>query len=154
MAGYMAFEETKIWQESRNLVNSIYLAIQSNTAFSQDYALGNQIKRAAISIPSNIAEGFERSTNKELIHFLFIAKGSVGEVRTQLWLASDLNYLSKKELDTLIEKAKTISKMIQGMINYLQKSEMKGTKYHNELGEPEAESYGLENVLLTRDKLE
>lgn len=150
----MAFEETKIWQESRNLVNGIYLAIQSNTAFSQDYALGNQIKRAAISIPSNIAEGFERSTNKELIHFLFIAKGSAGEVRTQLWLASDLNYLSKKELDTLIEKAKTISRMIQGMINYLQKSEMKGTKYHNELGEPEAELYGLENFLLTRDKLE
>lgn len=138
MAGYMAFEETKIWQESRKLVNSIYLAIQSSTAFSQDYALGNQIKRAAISIPSNIAEGFERSTNKELIHFLFIAKGSAGEVRTQLWLASDLNYLSKKELDTLIDKVKTISKMIQGMINYLQKSEMKGTKYHNELGEPEA----------------
>jgi len=136
MAGYMAFEETKIWQESRKLVNSIYLAIQSNTAFSQDYALGNQIKRAAISIPSNIAEGFERSTNKELIHFLFIAKGSAGEVRTQLWLASDLNYLNKKELDSLIDKVKSISKMIQGMINYLQKSEMKGTKYHNELREP------------------
>jgi four helix bundle protein len=139
MAGYMAFEETKIWQESRKLVNSIYLAIQSNTAFSQDYALGNQIKRAAISIPSNIAEGFERSTNKELIHFLFIAKGSAGEVRTQLWLASDLNYLNKKELDSLIDKVKSISKMIQGMINYLQKSEMKGTKYHNELSEPESE---------------
>ncbi len=135
----MAFEETKIWQESRKLVNSIYLAIQSNTAFSQDYALGNQIKRAAISIPSNIAEGFERSTNKELIHFLFIAKGSAGEVRTQLWLASDLNYLNKKELDSLIDKVKSISKMIQGMINYLQKSEMKGTKYHNELREPESE---------------
>lgn len=135
----MAFEETKIWQESRKLVNSIYLAIQSNTAFSQDYALGNQIKRAAISIPSNIAEGFERSTNKELIHFLFIAKGSAGEVRTQLWLASDLNYPNKKELDSLIDKVKTISKMIQGMINYLQKSEMKGTKYHNELREPESE---------------
>jgi four helix bundle protein len=152
MAGYLAFEETKIWQESRTLVKDIYLAIQSDTAFSQDYALGNQIKRAAISIPSNIAEGFERSTNKELIHFLFIAKGSAGEVRTQLLLASDLNYLNKNELDTLIEKAKTISKMIQGMINYLQKSEMKGTKYHNELREPNFESYGLENFLLSRDK--
>ena len=150
----MAFEETKIWQESRKLVNSIYLAIQSSTAFSQDYALGNQIKRAAISIPSNIAEGFERSTNKELIHFLFIAKGSAGEVRTQLWLASDLNYLNKKELDALIDKVKTISKMIQGMINYLQKSEMKGTKYHNELGEPEAEFQGLEHFFQTRDKSE
>lgn len=106
----MAFEETKIWQESRKLVNSIYLAIQSSTAFSQDYALGNQIKRAAISIPSNIAEGFERSTNKELIHFLFIAKGSAGEVRTQLWLASDLNYLNKKELDALIDKVKPLVK--------------------------------------------
>jgi four helix bundle protein len=110
MAGYMAFEETKIWQESRKLVNSIYLAIQSSTAFSQDYALGNQIKRAAISIPSNIAEGFERSTNKELIHFLFIAKGSAGEVRTQLWLANDLNYLNKKELDALIDKVKPLVK--------------------------------------------
>lgn len=150
----MAFEDTKIWQESRKLVNSIYLAIQSSTAFSQDYALGNQIKRAAISIPSNIAEGFERSTNKELIHFLFIAKGSAGEVRTQLWLASDLNYLSKKELDTLIDKVKTISKMIQGMINYLQKSEMKGTKYHNELREPESEFQGLEHFFQTRDTSE
>jgi four helix bundle protein len=154
MAGYMAFEETKIWQESRKLVNSIYLAIQSSTAFSQDYALGNQIKRAAISIPSNIAEGFERSTNKELIHFLFIANGSAGEVRTQLWLASDLNYLNKKELDTLIDKVKTISKMIQGMINYLQKSEMKGTKYHNELREPESEFQGLEHFFQTRDTSE
>ena len=154
MAGYMAFEETKIWQESRKLVNSIYLAIQSSTAFSQDYALGNQIKRAAISIPSNIAEGFERSTNKELIHFLFIAKGSAGEVRTQLWLASDLNYLNKKELDALIDKVKTISKMIQGMINYLQKSEMKGTKYHNELREPESEFQGLELFFQTRDTSE
>ena len=150
----MAFEETKIWQESRKLVNSIYLAIQSSTAFSQDYALGNQIKRAAISIPSNIAEGFERSTNKELIHFLFIAKGSAGEVRTQLWLASDLNYLNKKELDALIDKVKTISKMIQGMINYLQKSEMKGTKYHNELREPESEFQGLEHFFQTRDTSE
>lgn len=150
----MAFEETKIWQESRKLVNSIYLAIQSSTAFAQDYALGNQIKRAAISIPSNIAEGFERSTNKELIHFLFIAKGSAGEVRTQLWLASDLNYLNKKELDALIDKVKTISKMIQGMINYLQKSEMKGTKYHNELREPEAEFQGLEHFFQTRDTSE
>ncbi len=150
----MAFEETKIWQESRKLVNSIYLAIQNSTAFSQDYALGNQIKRAAISIPSNIAEGFERSTNKELIHFLFIAKGSAGEVRTQLWLASDLNFLNKKELDALIDKVKTISKMIQGMINYLQKSEMKGTKYHNELREPEAEFQGLEHFFQTRDTSE
>ena len=139
----MAFEETKIWQESRKLVNSIYLTIQSSTAFSQDYALGNQIKRAAISIPSNIAEGFERSTNKELI-----------QVRTQLWLASDLNYLNKKELDTLIDKVKTISKMIQGMINYLQKSEMKGTKYHNELREPESEFQGLEHFFQTRDTSE
>ena len=150
----MAFEETKIWQESRKLVNSIYLAIQNSTAFSQDYALGNQIKRAAISIPSNIAEGFERSTNKELIHFLFIAKGSAGEDRTQLWLASDLNFLNKKELDALIDKVKTISKMIQGMINYLQKSEMKGTKYHNELREPEAEFQGLEHFFQTRDTSE
>lgn len=150
----MAFEDTKIWQESRKLVNSIYLAIQSSTAFSQDYALGNQIKRAAISIPSNIAEGFERSTNKELIHFLFIAKGSAGEVRTQLWLASDLNYLNKKELDALIDKVKTISKMIQGMINYLQKSEMKGTKYHNALREPESEFQGLEHFFQTRDTSE
>ena len=120
----------------------------------EKYAISEQIRRSAVSIPSNIAEGFERSTNKELIHFLFIAKGSAGEVRTQLWLASDLNYLNKKELDALIDKVKTISKMIQGMINYLQKSEMKGTKYHNELGEPEAEFQGLEHFFQTRDTSE
>ena len=136
--GYLAFEETKVWQEGKLLVKELYQAINDNTSFAHDYALANQIRRSAISIPSNIAEGFERASNKELTQFLYIAKGSSGELRTQIQIAVDLEYLSPEVANKLIEQAKAISRMLQTLINYLKNSEFKGVKYSSEVKEPES----------------
>lgn len=82
----------------------------------KDYGFKDQIQRAAVSIPSNIAEGYERQTNKELIQFLYIAKGSCGEIRTQLYLAKELNYINDDDSKALIAKAQTLSSMIHCFI--------------------------------------
>lgn len=81
-----------------------------------------QIRRATVSISSNIAEGFERNTDKEFIHFLFIAKGSAGEVRSQLYIALDLKYISNLQFQEMYDNVIEISKLISGLIKYLQKS--------------------------------
>ena len=78
------FEDIDAWKESRKLVNSVYDAINNNTRFSKDYRLTNQIQGAAVSVMSNIAEGFSRRSSKEFIQFLFISKSSAAEVQSQL----------------------------------------------------------------------
>lgn len=94
MATFKAFEDIEAWQKARDLVRRVY-HISQGSEFSRDYALKDQMRRAAISIMSNIAEGFERNGNKEFIHFLSIAKGSAGEVRSQLYVALDQRYIDK-----------------------------------------------------------
>ena len=136
---YVPFEDTALWKVGMELVKEIYAAIATNQSFTRDYALANQMRRSAISIPSNIAEGFERASNKELIQFLYISKGSAGELRTQLMLAIELEYMNEADASKLIEKAKSVSKMTQGLIKYLQNSELKGIKYNNVVREPEPE---------------
>jgi four helix bundle protein len=88
------FEDLEVWQLSRELVKSIY-KLTSGTRFSKDFGLANQIQRSAVSIMSNIAEGFERKSKKEFISFLSIAKGSCGELRSQLYIGLDLSYINK-----------------------------------------------------------
>ena len=83
------FEDMEVWQNARSITKKTYICSGSGQ-FSKDYGLRDQIQRAAVSIMSNIAEGFERGSNKEFIQFLFIAKGSAGEVRSQLYVALDL----------------------------------------------------------------
>lgn len=136
---YVPFEDTALWKVGMELVKEIYAAIAANPSFSKDYSLSNQMRRSAISIPSNIAEGFERASNKELIQFLYISKGSAGELRTQLLLAIELEYMNEADANELIDKAKSLSKMTQGLIKYLQNSELKGVKFNNVVREPEAE---------------
>ncbi len=112
------FEEIDVWKLSRNLVKEIY-TISDNPAFSKDFGLKDQIRRSAVSIPSNIAEGYERKSNTEFVRFLYIAKGSAGEVRTQLYLAKDLNYINEENFNNLLNKAEEISKSLSGFIKYL-----------------------------------
>ncbi|MCV9932448.1 four helix bundle protein [Flavobacterium sp. LS1R47] len=106
------------WQKSRIFNKRIYL-ITENSNFKKDFDFARQIRRASISISSNIAEGFERNTDKEFVYFLYVAKASAGEVRSQLYLAFDLGYIIKEEFETLLESVTEISKLLSGFIKYL-----------------------------------
>jgi four helix bundle protein len=121
MAAHERFEDLQVWQAARTLVREIYLCTQSGS-FAKDLGLKTQIQRAAVSIMSNIAEGFERSGNKEFSHFLYLAKGSAGEVRSQLYIAFDLGYLDQKTFGFLNDAALSISKQLSGFIKYLNRS--------------------------------
>jgi four helix bundle protein len=112
------FEELKAWQLSRNLVKEIY-KVTNEGEFRKDFALRDQIRRAGLSVMSNIAEGFERRSKNELIQFLFISKGSSGEVRSQLYLARDLKYISDVQFKELFNLSETVSRTISGFIKYL-----------------------------------
>ncbi len=122
------FQDIKAWQKARELVREVY-RITKKPDFSKDFQLRGQIRKAVISIPSNIAEGYNRGGRKEFIQFLSIANGSAGEVQTQLYLAYDQGYISTTDFETLLEIADEIGKMIGGFIKYLNKSENKGFKY-------------------------
>ena len=122
MGKFKSFEEINSWQKARQFNKRIY-EITDNQNFKKDFDLVIQIRRASISISSNIAEGFERNTDKEFIHFLYIAKASAGEVRSQLYLALDLNYIEKIEFEELFNDVSDISKLISGFIKYLNDSQ-------------------------------
>jgi four helix bundle protein len=118
MSKFKSFEEINSWQKSRIFNKKIYLATE-NSNFKKDFDFVRQIRRASISISSNIAEGFERNTDKEFIYFLYVAKASAGEVRSQLYLAFDLEYIIKEEFEMLLESITEISKLLSGFIKYL-----------------------------------
>lgn len=120
MSSFKSFEEILSWQKAREFNKCIY-EITNNKTFKNDIDLIRQIRRASVSISSNIAEGFERNTDKEFIHFLHIAKASAGEVRSQLYIAFDLDYLSKEDFEKLLLSITDVSKLISGFIKYLQK---------------------------------
>ena len=122
MGKFNSFEEINSWLKARQFNKRVY-EITDNQNFKRDFDLVRQIRRASISISSNIAEGFERNTDKEFIHFLYIAKASAGEVRSQLYLASDLNYIEKVEFEELFKNVSDISKLISGFIKYLNDSQ-------------------------------
>ncbi|NIR50346.1 four helix bundle protein [candidate division KSB1 bacterium] len=128
MATFKSFEEIEAWQKARELTREIY-EITKNGAFAKDFELKRQIRRAAISIMSNVAEGFERSGTVEFIHFLSIARGSAGEVKAQLYIAKDQRYISPEDFNRLTSLASETSRMIAGLMNYLKKSNFKGTKF-------------------------
>jgi four helix bundle protein len=128
MATFHSFEDIEAWSKARILVREIYL-VTSQKGFSRDFALKDQIRRAAISIPSNIGEGFERNGSKEFHQFLSMAKGSCGEVRTQLYVALDQKYLSPDEFKRLESMAAEVGRMIGGLMAYLRSTNIKGLKY-------------------------
>lgn len=118
MAKFNSFEEIISWQKARELNKAIY-KMTNKTSFSKDYGLRDQIRRSSVSISSNIAEGFERESTKEFIRFLYIAKASAGEFRSQLYLAYDLSYINETEFKGLKENVNEVSKLIGGLIKYL-----------------------------------
>jgi four helix bundle protein len=124
------FEDLEIWKEARRLTGEIY-RLTKGEKFAKDFGLSNQIQRAAVSIMSNIAEGFERGGNQEFVQFLYIAKGSCGEVRSQLYVALDQQYIDQKVADHLVTLLKRLSVMIKHLIDHLKRSGMRGPKYSN-----------------------
>ena len=108
------FEELGVWQKSRDLSLAIY-RITDNGAFRRDFGLRDQIRRAAVSVMSNIAEGFERYSRSEFRQFLAIARGSASEVRSQLHLARGLNYLDQPEFDDLYALCTEVSRMLASL---------------------------------------
>lgn len=109
------FEDIVAWQKAKELNTAVYKQFQE----IRDYGFKDQIQRAGVSVMNNIAEGFERRSNKELKQFLFIAKGSCGEVRSMLQLAQEIGYLEKQEGALLIEKATEVPRLLSGFIKRL-----------------------------------
>lgn len=122
------FEDLQIWQLARELSKVIF-ELTSHEPFSKDFRFRDQIRAAAGSVMDNIAEGFERSSQFELTNFLGIAKGSSGEVRSQLYRAFDQNYISEAQLQDLQSRYSNLAEQIAGFIKYLNKSEVRGQKF-------------------------
>ena len=123
------FEDLEVWISAKEFAVTLYNLTEQGD-FKKDFGLKDQLRRASISIISNIAEGFERNGNKEFIQFLSIAKGSAGEVRAQLYIAIELNYISETDFNKLNEQITQVSRMLSGFMNYLKQSELKGSKFN------------------------
>jgi four helix bundle protein len=119
---YKTFEELPIFQDSLKLVQEIYGLTSTNYRLKKDYSLVDQIRRAVVSVSANIAEGFERGSNKDFVKFLFYSKGSIGEVRALLLVAEKLDYISLEISKGHRERCISISKQISKFINYLKES--------------------------------
>jgi four helix bundle protein len=113
------FEDIEVWQDARKFVTLVY-TITAQGAFAKDFSLRDQLRRSAISVMSNIAEGFERKGRNEFIHFLYVAKASAGEMRSQLYTALDLAYVKKDAFAELSESALSISGKLANFIKYLE----------------------------------
>jgi four helix bundle protein len=109
--GALHFEQLKVWQESRLLCHEVYRATTS-TALHHDFTLKHQLRKTAISVMSNIAEGFERGGSRDFARFLEIAKASCGELRSQIILAFNLGYIPQDEFDRVVERSTRLSRML------------------------------------------
>ena len=118
---YKRFEELPVWQKAKKLAVQIYKATQQGK-FRKDYSLSEQIRKSSVSISSNIAEGFERGSRKEFIQFLYIAKGSAGELRSQLDIASDLGYLEEEVSKYLRTEVIQTSEQLGAFISALKRN--------------------------------
>src|SRR5882757_6342740 len=114
---YQSFEELEVWQRGCRLAVDIFKAFAS----CKNYTMKDQVQRAALSIPSNIAEGAERGGTKEFIRFLNISKGSSGELRTQLYIARKLSFVTSKTFNALLTESREIGAMLQGLSRSLAK---------------------------------
>lgn len=118
MSTIKSFEELPVWQDARKFTNKIY-KLTNKFPKEELYGLTSQIRRATVSIMSNIAEGFDRRSDKELSNFLSMSRGSSSEVQNDLYIALDLRYISKEEFKETYQEAKKIAKQINGLMTYL-----------------------------------
>jgi four helix bundle protein len=116
-ADYKKYTELNVWIEARKLVSSVYSVTR---AFPKDeqFGLSNQMRRCGVSIPSNIAEGCGRNHKKDSLQFFFIARGSLYELETQLYLSNDLNFINSIDLENLLTQLETVRKLLNGFIRY------------------------------------
>ena len=128
MSTWKSFEDIDVWQLSREFCKDVFRIMQYE-GLKSDYRLKNQINGSSGSIMDNIAEGYERNGNKEFIQFLYIAKASAGESKSQLYRILDRKYITSEEFDQLKQKSTTISGKIGNLIKYLKASDYKGPKY-------------------------
>lgn len=120
MAHFSRLEDIDAWKEARALASAIY-KVTSAGPWAKDFGLRDQVRRAAVSIACNIAEGYARETNTEFVRFLVIARGSASEVKTQLYIALDLDYLVKETFDEFYTRIDKICRMITGLMDYLKR---------------------------------
>lgn len=125
MAKIETFEDIQAWQKARELSKAVYAATSDGT-FAWDFGLRDQIRRAAVSVLSNIAEGFDRGGNRELTQFFYIAKGSAVEVHAQFQVALDAGYLKQEQFQQLYDLAGDTSRLLGGFIRYLKSRESTG----------------------------
>lgn len=128
MSNIERFEDIEAWMAARQLRPSVY-RLTKTKPFAADFALVDQIRRAAISPGSNIAEGFERGGNREFIQFLSVAKGSVGEIKDQLYCALDESCLTRMQFEETHAQAETTPRLIGGIITYLRQTVLTGPKF-------------------------
>lgn len=128
MASFRKFEEIESWKMARVLTQMVYQA-SARGEFARDFAMRDQVCRASLSIMANIAEGFERNGNREFIQFLSVAKGSAGEVRSFLYVAHDLGYITHVDFEELRSSCRSIAAAIQGLADYLRSSDCVGSKF-------------------------
>jgi four helix bundle protein len=117
MADYKTYKDLDVWIRTRGLVKEIYL-LTKEFPKEEMYGLSSQMRRSAVSIPSNIAEGYGRKSKNETIHFLHIARGSLYELETQLYISFDLGYTNAGKLNTLTTIFEECRKLLSGLINY------------------------------------
>lgn len=128
MATIKRFEDIEAWQKARILAGEVY-KISIETELGRDFRFRDQVSASAGSVMDNIAEGFERGGKLELINFLTISKGSCAEVRSQLYRMKDRKYINEEKFNELYKLAEEIGSMLGGWIGYLNKSDIKGTKF-------------------------
>ena len=124
MSTFKSFEDIDAWKKARKLTNKIY-SLSGSGMFSKDFPLRDQIKRAGVSVMSNIAEGFDRGGTKEFVQFLSIAKGSVGEIKSQLYIALDQRYFDEQVFKETSSHANEVGKMIAGLMRYFNRQRLR-----------------------------
>jgi four helix bundle protein len=142
MATFRSFEEIDAWKKARELTRRVY-AVTSKGAFARDYALRDQLRRACVSVMSNVAEGHGRGGTRELQQFLSMALGSANEVSSQLYVALDQGYIDDREFREFTGLAQESARLIGGLARYLRTTERKGSKFKTGNQEPRTKNQEL-----------